>query len=70
MLEDNPGALLEGSLGMLGVITELTLEVAAAKKVAVKQLQVGRGGQPWGAQRLYGLSSPAVTCAGDSAVSW
>eukprot|EP00798_Chlamydomonas_sp_ICE-L_P002351 gene2351-8657_t len=36
---DEPGTLLEGSLGLLGVVTELTIAVSPAKKVAVRQLQ-------------------------------
>ncbi len=36
---ESPGDLLEGSLGLLGVITEVTLEVVPAKKAAVMQLQ-------------------------------
>ncbi len=32
--------MLEGSLGLLGVVTELTLYVQPKKKVAVRQLQV------------------------------
>jgi FAD/FMN-containing dehydrogenase len=38
---DAPGDLLEGSLGMLGIVTEVTLQVVPARKVAVRQLQVG-----------------------------
>ncbi len=37
---ERPQTLLEGSMGLLGVITELTIEVVPAKKVAVKQIQV------------------------------
>ena len=37
---DTPGDWLEGSLGMLGIVTEVTLEVVPQRKVAVKQLQV------------------------------
>mmetsp|Transcript_5231 Transcript_5231/g.11442 ORF Transcript_5231/g.11442 Transcript_5231/m.11442 type:complete len:590 (-) Transcript_5231:711-2480(-) len=36
---DTPGDLLEGSLGLLGVITELSFIAAPVRKVAVKQLQ-------------------------------
>lgn len=34
-----PGDLLEGSVGMLGLVTEVTLFVQPARKVAVRQLQ-------------------------------
>jgi hypothetical protein len=37
---DNPGDLLEGSLGLLGVVTEATLFAQPKRKVAVRQLQV------------------------------
>lgn len=33
---DSPGVLLEGSMGLLGVVTEVTLFVQRATKVAVK----------------------------------
>ncbi|PNG99666.1 hypothetical protein TSOC_014550, partial [Tetrabaena socialis] len=36
---DAPGDLLEGSLGMLGVVTEVTLYVQRKKKMAVRLLQ-------------------------------
>jgi hypothetical protein len=36
---DSPGELLEGSLGLFGVITEVTLQVTGARKVSVLQVQ-------------------------------
>ncbi|GAX79770.1 hypothetical protein CEUSTIGMA_g7210.t1 [Chlamydomonas eustigma] len=36
---DSPGELLEGSLGLFGVITEVTLQVTEARKVSVLQVQ-------------------------------
>lgn len=39
MLLETPGGELEGSMGMLGIVAELTLSVVPLKKVAVKQLQ-------------------------------
>jgi len=36
---DSPGDLLEGSLGLFGVITELTLGVTRARKLTVMQMQ-------------------------------
>ena len=32
---DSPGDLLEGSLGLLGVVTEMTLSVTSARKVGI-----------------------------------
>ncbi|GLI69127.1 hypothetical protein VaNZ11_013682 [Volvox africanus] len=36
---DNPGQVLEGSLGMLGLVTEATMYVQKRKKMAVRQIQ-------------------------------
>ncbi|GLC51218.1 hypothetical protein PLESTB_000478500 [Pleodorina starrii] len=36
---DNPGQVLEGSLGMFGVVTEVTMYVQQKKKMAVRQIQ-------------------------------
>ncbi|GFR41090.1 hypothetical protein Agub_g1731 [Astrephomene gubernaculifera] len=36
---DHPGELLEGSLGLLGVVTEVTMYVQPKKKMAVRQIQ-------------------------------
>ncbi|GIL42745.1 hypothetical protein Vafri_672 [Volvox africanus] len=36
---DNPGQVLEGSLGMLGLVTEATMYVQKKKKMAVRQIQ-------------------------------
>ena len=36
---DTPGDLLEGSLGLFGVVTEMTLDVTVARKLTVMQMQ-------------------------------
>ncbi|KAG2500003.1 hypothetical protein HYH03_002285 [Edaphochlamys debaryana] len=36
---ENPAELLEGSMGMLGVVTEVTMYVQAKRKMAVRQMQ-------------------------------
>jgi hypothetical protein len=41
---EQPGDLLDGSLGLLGVVTEVTLYVAPKKKMAVRELQVRLAG--------------------------
>ncbi|KXZ56870.1 hypothetical protein GPECTOR_1g785 [Gonium pectorale] len=38
-LLDTPGEVLEGSLGLLGVVTEVTMYVQRKKKMAVRQIQ-------------------------------